>query len=283
MARAIWAIRCLAPGHPDESQVTGWFSVALAYVGRCSAYDREQLLTAWWPDELRVHPVWTKTALATAASPELIDYYNQRREPLLQALMDRPQLLADMPLSEIEPLSSIHGAAHPWRALEPVELLQSAGRWADAVVVARSVEDRQPPGEEGARGRRLAGTIARGAELAQALADGAAFCRRADWLTDAVTVCGRGSRGVHPRWRAGRPAPLHARRPAGVGSRARLLLASPVSDPARAADGLDQAAGLLLGAPSVHASGAQRGWIARAWQIAALLLRYDAEHPSRQR
>jgi hypothetical protein len=46
VARAIWAIRCLAPGHPDESQVTGWFSVALAYVGRCSAYDREQLLTA---------------------------------------------------------------------------------------------------------------------------------------------------------------------------------------------------------------------------------------------
>jgi len=276
VARAIWAIRCLAPGHPDESQVTGWFSVALANVGRCGPYDREQLLTAWWPDELRVHPVWTKTALATAASPELIDYYNQRREPLLQALMDRPQLLADMPLSEVEPLSSIHGAAHPWRALEPVELLQSAGRWADAVVVARSVEDRQPPGEEGARGRRLAGTIARGAELSQALADAPLSATELTGLTAAVTAA---------------TADLEASIPGGVqdgqlrytldvllasAAAARLLLASPVSDPARAADGLDQAAGLLLAAPSVHASGAQRGWIARAWQIAALLLRYDA-------
>lgn len=268
VARAIWAIRCLAPGHPDESQVTGWFSVALAYVGRCSAYEREQLLTAWWPDELRVHPVWTRAALATVASPELIDYYNQRDEPLFQALMDRPQLLADVPLSEIEPLSSIHGAVHPWRALEPVELLQSAGRWADAVVIARSVEDRQPRGEEGAHGRRLAGTIARGAELAQALGDGP--------LSDAVTSAA---------------ADLEAAIPGGVkdgqlrytldvllasATASRLLLASPVTDPARAADDLDQASGLLLGAPSVHASGVQRGWIARAWQVAALLLRYDA-------
>jgi hypothetical protein len=214
--------------------------------------------------------------LATAASPELIDYYNQRDEPLFQALMDRPQLLADVTLSEIEPLSSIHGAVHPRRALEPVELLQSAGRWADAVVIARSVEDRQPPDEEGAHGRRLAGTIARGAELAQALADGPLSAAELTVPADAVTSAA---------------ADLEAAIPGGVkdgqlrytldvllasAMASRLLLASPVTDPARAADGLDQASGLLLGAPSVHASGVQRGWIARAWQIAALLLRYDA-------
>jgi len=33
---------------------------------------------------------------------------------------------------------------------------------------------------------------------------------------------------------------------------------------------------LLLESLGFHASGVQRGWIARAWQIAALLLRYDA-------
>jgi hypothetical protein len=169
---AIWALRSLASNLDDPSQVTGMFSIALAYVGKCRPYDRERLLTAWWPDELRDHPAWTRAALATAADPELADYYNQRHEPLLQAFMDQPQLLADVPLAEIEPLSSVHGTAWPWRALEPVELLQSAARWADAALVARGVESSQPPGEEGAPGRRLAGTIARGAELAQALAEG---------------------------------------------------------------------------------------------------------------
>ena len=96
-------------------------------------------------------PGLDESGVGTAASPELIDYYNQRSEPLFQALMDRPELLADVPLAEIQPLSGIHGSAHPWRALEPVELLQSAGRWADAAAMARSVEDRQPPGEEGAQ------------------------------------------------------------------------------------------------------------------------------------
>ena len=94
--------------------------------------------------------------------------------PFSRSSWTGPSLLADVPLAEIEPLSSIHGRRTTWRALEPVELLQSAGRWADAAVVARSVEDCQPPGEEGAPGRRLAGAIARGAELAQALAPRAA-------------------------------------------------------------------------------------------------------------
>ena len=120
---AIWALRSLARGLDDPAQVTAWFSVALAYVRRCGPYDRQHLLTAWWPDELRSHPAWTSAALATAASPELIDYYNQRHEPVLETLMDRPQLIADVPLAEIEPLGAVHGPAHSWRALEPVELL----------------------------------------------------------------------------------------------------------------------------------------------------------------
>jgi hypothetical protein len=273
---AIWALRSLARDLDDPSQGTGWFSIALVYVGRCRPADRERLLTAWWPDELARHPAWTSAALATAASPELIDYYNQRREPLLQALMDQPTLLADVPLAEIEALSTVHGTAHSWRALEPVELLQSVGRWADAAAVAQGIEGSQPPGEEGAPGRRLAGAIARGAELVGALAAGPPAAAELADLTDAVTSAA---------------ADLEASIPGGVqegqlrfaldGLRAsaavpRLLLASPVSDPAAAAGELDQAARLLRAAPSAHASGAQRAWIARAWQVAALLLRYDA-------
>ena len=105
LEQAIWALRSLAQDLGDPARVTGWFSVALAYVSKCRPSDRERLLTAWWPDELRDHPAWTRAALATAADPELADYYNQRHEPLLQELMDRPRLLAGVPLAEIEPLS----------------------------------------------------------------------------------------------------------------------------------------------------------------------------------
>jgi hypothetical protein len=273
---AIWALRSLASDLAEPAQVTGWFGVALAYVPQCRAYDRERLLTAWWPDELGDHPAWTRAALATAADPELADYYNQRHEPLLQAFMDRPQLLAEVPMAEIEPLSTIHGTAFPWHALEPVELLQSAGRWADAAAMARSVETSQPPGEEGASGRRLAGAIARGAELAEVLAEGPPAAAGLTARIDAVTAAAAdleasfadGLRDGQLRFTldgllASASAPA-------------LLLASPVSGPAAAADELDRAASLLLATPSAHASGAQRAWIARAWRIAAVLFRYDA-------
>ncbi len=275
LEQALWALRSLAD-NLDESQVTEWFSVALAYVGQCGPYGRERLLTAWWPDELRSHTAWTRAALATVASPELIDYYNQRHEPLLQALMDWPQLLADVPLAEIEPLSSVHDAAYPWRALEPVELLQSAGRWSDAAVIARGVEGSQPPGEEGAPGRRLAGTIARGAELAQVLAEGPPAIAELGVLTDAVTSAAADLEASFPG--GVQDGPLRATLDGLLASAlaSGLLLVSTVSDPAGAADELDRAASLLLGVPSTHASGAQRAWLARAWQIAALLLRYDA-------
>ena len=273
---AIRALRFLARDLGDQSQVTEWFSLALAYVGRCRPADRERLLTAWWPDELTSHPDWVKAALATAASPELTDHYNQHRQPVLQALMDRPGLLANVPLAEIEPLSSVHGPAHPWQALEPVELLQSAGRWTEAATVARSVEASQPPGEEGAPGPRLAGAIARSTELAGALAEGPLAALALAGLTDAVTSA---------------IADLEAAIPGGVqdgqlratldgllasATAPVLLLAPAACDPGGAADALDQAAGLLLGAPTAHAAGAQRAWIAHAWQVAALLFRYDA-------
>jgi hypothetical protein len=273
---AIWALRALASALDDEVEVTAWYGVALAFVDQCRPSDRERILTAWWPDELRSHAAWVRAALLTAGSPELIDYYNQRREPILQALMDRPELLIDVPLAEIQPLSDIHGSAHPWRALEPVELLQAAGRWADATAIARGVEERQPPGEEGAPGRRLAGVVARGAELAQVLADGPPTVAEVTLLADAV-------RSAVADLEDSTPGGIHDGHVRSTldgllaSARAAELLLAPISsDPRAAADELDRAAGLLTATPQAHVSGAQRTRIAGAWRIAGALLRYDA-------
>jgi hypothetical protein len=275
VASAIRALRSLARQLDDESQITAWHGVALSYVDRCDPYDRERLLTSWWPVELRHHEAWVKMALATAASPELVDYYNQRREPLLQVLMDRPQLLAGIALVDIEPLSTVHGTSHPWRALEPVELLQAAGRWADALKIAGDVETRQPPGDEGAPGRRLAGTIAGAAKLAQRLVEGPLAADALVTLTDAVLAAVAGveasvANGV-------KEGQLRSTLDGALASAtaARVLLAPAVPEPTMAADELEGAVALLQSVSSVHASGTQRGWIARAWQIAVLLFRFD--------
>lgn len=272
---AIWALRVLARELDDETQVSLWLGVGLTYVGRCLPHDREALLTAWWPDELRHRPAWTSAALATAASPDLIDYYNLRREPVFQALMDEPRLIAGAPLAEIEPLSGVHGPTHPWRALEPVELLQSAGRWADAAALAASVERSQRVGEEGAPGRRLAGAVARCAELATALADGempaAGLLRMADAAFSAVAEL-EASLSAGDQDKRTRSV-LDSLLATAAGPT--LLLVPAVPDPAKMAEELDSAAELLLGITAAHASGRQRTWVGRAWKIAAMLLRYD--------
>jgi hypothetical protein len=273
---AIWALRALAGALDDEVEVTAWYGVALAFVDQCRPSVRERILMSWWPDELCDHPAWVRASLLTAGSPELIDYYNQRREPILRALMDRPELLVDVPLAEIQPLSDIHGSAHPWRALEPVELLQAAGRWADAAAMACAVEERQPPGEEGAPGRRLAGAVARGAELAQVLVDGpptlAAVALLADAVRSAVADLENTTPGAIP------DGPVRSTLDGLLASAraAELLLAPISSDPRTAADELDHAADLLTATPQAHASGIRRTRIADAWRVAGALLRYDA-------
>jgi hypothetical protein len=276
LGHAIQALRSLARQLDDETQVTAWFGVALAFVDRCGPHERERLLSAWWPDELRGHPTWTRAALATAASPELVDYYNQRHEPMLEALMDRPQLLAGVAFGEIEPLSTLHGPLHPWRALESVELLQAAGRWADATAIARGVESGQPPGTEGAYGRLLGGTVARAAELSHALtSDGAPPGDLANLLRAVSTSMRDLEASLPDGVSAGRLR--HTLDGITASSTAaRVLLDQVVVDAAAAAEDLDGAAESLAAIPGGHASGTQRQQIARAWRIAATLLRYDA-------
>ena len=95
-------------------------------------------------------------------------------------------------------------------------------------------------------------------------------------LADAVTTAVTEVEAAHPEGakRGGLRATLDGLL-ASV-SAVRVLLASVVPDPAAASAQLEQAARQLLGLPRAHASGSQRQWLGRAWQIAAVLLRYDA-------
>lgn len=275
LASALWSLWSLAQQLPDEADTVHWLSPALVCVERCLPDDRERLLTAWWPEELRTHPNWVRTALATAANPNLIDYYNTRDEPLLQALFDEPHLLADIPFAVIEALSTVHGS-HWWRALEPVELLQAAGRWSDASVIARRVENEQPPGEEGALARAVAGVVARGAELAEALAGGPPEATRLAELVAAATEAATAVERSFPDAASDSRFSTVLALVRTSATAATQLLTRTVADPTSAAEALETAVEQLRAAPAAYVSGAQRAAIATAWQIAALLLRYDA-------
>ncbi len=277
MENAIWTIRALAAQLENVAHATLWYGVALAHVECCRPYHREQLLTAWWPDEVHASGAWVTAALATAASPDLIDYYNQRSEPLLAALMDRPGLLTQVPLTQIQPLSEIHGAHHTWRAMEPVELLQAAGRWADAAEIARRVEERQLSGNEGQPGRLFAKCFVRGAEMSclcvENHPDAATVRTSTDALRQAVSDLEASATD------AGEDGPLRRALDSllAPASAAEILHTEIVTDPAAAADELGRAADLLTSAAQpAHASARQRQWLADAWRIACLLLRYDA-------
>lgn len=277
MEDAIWSLRSLASMIDDEQNRTAWDGVGLLYVPSCRPHDRERLLIARWPEELCTHTAWVTAALDTAASDELVDYYNERSEPLLAALMDRPGLIADSPLAEIASLSDIHDPRFVWRAMEPVDLLQSADRWEDAVEIARRVEERQLPGAEGEPGRLFSRVFVRGAELLHLLVgerpDAAAVRSATGALRDAVALLEESRDQV-----ADDSALRHALDSALAQATTADLLHTPIMDnPAGAAEELEQVADVLDGAAQpAHASGRQRQRLVEAWKIGALLLRYDA-------
>ena len=274
---AVWSIRALVRMLPDEAQSTAWLGVALGHVESCDPHDRERLLIAPWPEELRASTAWVTAALSTAASPELIDYYNRRSEPVLAALMDRPALLAGTPLSQIEPLAEIHGGHHPWRAIEPVELLQAAGRWADARDVAVRVGTRQPAGAEGEPGRVFARGFAVGAELARLVVDDAPDAPAVAAATDSVRQAVADLEGTRSDVPDNSPLRLALDSLLAQAAAADVLHIGTVTDPGAVADALESAAELLAtSAQPAHASGRQRQRLVDAWKIGALLLRYDA-------
>ena len=173
LERAIWALRCLAPGHPRTSR-------------RSPAGTASPWLTSAECQRIRPRAAAHRVVARRAPRSPGLDEggAGHGRQPgadrLLQPAPRAPAPGADGPAAAAGGRAAGRDRAaqrHPRRRApvacpgtgRAVAVGRPVGRRG---AVARSVEDRQPPGEEGAPGRRLAGAIARGAELAQALAEG---------------------------------------------------------------------------------------------------------------
>src|SRR5439155_43950 len=98
---SLWCLRYLAWRLDDEAACNAWLAIALELSPKLSPYDRERFLTAEWPQPLIEEPTWIRAAISTLAEPQLIDHYNQRREPLLAMLMSQPRLLTSTSFEEI--------------------------------------------------------------------------------------------------------------------------------------------------------------------------------------
>jgi hypothetical protein len=276
---ALTSLLTLADMLDDQQQTAAWYGVALAMSDGLFAHDRERMLDSWWPAPLR-DVAWTRAALGTMASPDLADYFNQRHEPLLSALLDQPAMLAGVPFEDVAAISDLHAPQFTWRALEPVELLQSAVRWDDARAITERVAATLPPGKEGASGRaltRFAGAAARLEEeftqTPTVAGDVIALAAEVVEAADALATEWHLEDGDPGGDRSGRDLIEigKARADAVI-----ALLAPLTADPARIADDLDQAAHVLEhAAGTMHASAAQRRRAAESWKIAAMLCRYD--------
>ena len=279
LENALWSLRYLAGRLDDQQQALAWESVALSLVDRLYPHDRERMLTSRWPSPLREHSSWSRAALGALASPELANYVNVRDDSLLAGLLDQPAPLAEVPFDEIAALSELHLPAVPWRALEPVELLQTVGRWAEARTLASRVVAAAPRGAEGANHRALSHLVEAATRLDEQL------CDRPALSTDAATETARTVQDaavvLAEAWQlSDNQTDRRARRFIdAVTARADAtlaLLAPATADPASIATALDRAAQRLQSAAvGPGASAIQRRRVAQAWQIAANLHRYD--------
>jgi hypothetical protein len=203
-----------------------------------------------------------------------------RHDPLLAPLLDHPQPLSEVSLEEISAVSEIHLPDQPWRALEPVELLQAVGRHADAGTLANRVAARMHPGAEGAPGRELAELIVAATGLDDLLHEVAEIDTTAK--DNAVRAVQKSVAAFSVRRELGtEPDDSPARqlidiitaRATAVGALLAPITAEPqatADTPERAAQQVEPAAGCQ------HASAAQRRRVAAAWRIAATLARWDA-------
>jgi hypothetical protein len=272
---AIWAVRYLSNHLESEEQTRLYQHLALSYLVGCRAHGRERLLLAEWSEGIRDDPLWITLAVRTVADPDSIDYYNARHEPLLAELFDQPRRIAGIPIEEVGALSEVHGHSYTWRALEVVELLQSAERWSEASVIASDVETRQRPGAEGRPQRLLAAAVSRGAEMARILTEVDISALDVAALVLPVYDAVAELESDDPEWVSKGPTRWLL---CGLKSAARVaqVLLDPWSaDPAAQAIILEEAAEEVGSAPGAHASGTQREWVVRCWVIAAFLMRYD--------
>lgn len=273
---AVWSLKYLAGRLADEEAAIAWQSVALSFAPKLNPYDRQRFLTTSWPQVLLESNVWARAAIVTLASPELIDYYNKRYDPLLTIFMERPQLLSSVSLDEIMPVSDVHRTQFMWRALEPIELLQAAGRWSDAARIAERVEARQPSGLEGQHARQLAGLIAYSTSYAELAADASASETNKAASLAAIREAADALRSGESTLDAGGSVALLLDTVVAQVMAGEVLCVRSISDPEKVAGQLEGAASKLQDAAgNSFASATQRHLLASAWRIAAVLMRYD--------
>ena len=274
---AVRSLRHLAGKLDNDALSTKWYGLALSCVSKLSPHDRQRLLISKWPNAVLSDSVWIRTAIGTLASPELQDYYNERHDPLLALVMECPHRLALLPFEEIVRLSDVHKPRNVRRALEPVELLQSAGRWADAAKLARRVEEWQPPGLEGQSARQFARLIAASAAVAATLVDEGASRIETE---AAIVKLRKASKTSSTEKSDGERTETRDEFVDMILTSANAweALMAPISDdPDLTADKLDKLADTLQRAEgNTYASTVQRTILAESWRVAALLLRYDA-------
>lgn len=125
---------------------------AVVYVTRRSSslrpYLREGVLLDSRIRNYRATTAWVEAALEVFGDLDYHDRYNHRDDRLLAALLETPNELAAVPVETFVELSAQHLPTFLRPASDPVCLLQSAGRWSDAVTVARAGLDQIPDSVE---------------------------------------------------------------------------------------------------------------------------------------
>jgi hypothetical protein len=126
-------------------------------------------------DELasrRATPSWAAAALEVLAARDRVGHSGRRGDTLLQALLQTPVGMKDVPFEAFAAIARprLPGSVGP--ASEPVSLLQSAGRWADAAELARASIDVVPDDVENRYRKSYLASVA-----AAALAEASAVSR----------------------------------------------------------------------------------------------------------
>lgn len=220
---------------------------------------RERLLLDKPLDGIRPSALWARAAVESLADPERHDRFNMREDELLAALLEEPRGLNTLPVSLFRAISNIYLPHFAAAAAEPVELLQTVGRYADAAALA--------------------------VDLAAAVRDTREY-RSTRWYLSAVAAACTGETAAMTDV----PAPALPSAPEQdetsavddepvflIHTRSRLaardaLAIIPVPDPAVGAAVLDSAAAIVTDAavsPRVR-------WYGAALAIGSHLLRYDA-------
>ncbi len=234
-------------------RIAGEFSIsAFAELGN---YAREKLLLDSALLWARPTAQWASAAIKVLADPSRRDRFNHRDDELLAALLEQPQGLADTPLEAFRAIATMHVPDHIGSTGEAVELLQAAGRWTDATVIATETAARIPNTTEHSTVHAAGHALAAAASAEEQAVVGDAPPGVSDWISQ-------------------KPQPefvVHAQARAII----RTALASlPVADPTSAADAISQATDWLNettgGPPRIDP------YIALA-RLVVHLLRYDAD------